>query len=69
MRVLSIKWLKHQTVLSRRLLSIEEAVAMNEVAPVWMENSDGGVEPFNLGQFLMDESKDPWKDIFVELED
>jgi len=42
---------------------------MNEVAPVWMEDSDGTIEPFNLGRFLMDEEKDPWKDIFVELED
>lgn len=64
-----MQWCRHAVNMNRRLLSIEEAVAMNEVAPVWMEDSDGTIEPFNLGRFLMDEEKDPWKDIFVELED
>lgn len=42
---------------------------LNEDIPVWMEDSDGTVAPFNLGQYLMDKDRDPWEDVFISVEE
>lgn len=42
---------------------------LDDIVTVWMEGSDGDTVPFDLGKYLMDDATDPWRDIFVTLEE